>query len=117
MNSDRILRYGLLGELLHNIEDVKNPKDGGYDLYAPQGVMSLDENMEAAVILMLTDDSDDYMPDFAVEHKLVAVAIYQDVISVVRVARRDKPAATPSDLVAALNYYLDHDAYLHLSKS
>lgn len=108
-----ILAHGVVRELIEHIEAVCNPKDGSYVLYAPAGVEHISEDMEAAIILEPKWwEEDDPLPEFALEHNLepaCEITLAQDVIVS---AKRQKPEVTNSELIAALDYFLEHDAFL-----
>jgi hypothetical protein len=112
--TERLLIEGKLGELLKKIADVRDPSEVGcYMLYARDDL--LDENSWCAIILSFHEEDEDFVPQVAEEKNLYPLAILTQVQSVIRVAYRDKPQANSAELVKALNYYLDNDAFLDLS--
>ena len=114
MLTKRLLMEGELGDLLFKIDAIEDPSDGCYMLYAQDD--HLVEGTWSAVILSRHEEDEDFVPSVATEKNLYPIAILTDVQSVVRVAYRDNPTIGSADLVRALNYYLDNDAFIDFSR-
>ncbi len=108
----RLLRAGKLMELLSDVLMVVDPAEGQYMLYAPRGAISLEADMECAIILMLHEDEDDFSPDYAVKHNLAPACDVRTMQNVIEVALEENPETTSNDWIQALNYYLDNDAFM-----
>lgn len=59
----------------------------------------------------VVEDCDVYPTEVA-EKKLQLVYYGEQLIDVLTVALEEKPDASPQDLVAALNYYQQHDSFM-----
>lgn len=116
MNKD-VLAHGTIRDLITQIEAVPDAEDGHYYLYAPAGIAALKEDMEAAIILESRwKEDDDPLPEFALERGLEPacdISLAQDVIIA---TKSQKPEANTSELILALNYFLDHDAFLEFEE-
>lgn len=54
-------------------------------------------------------------PEFAVKNGLTYTLGMQALQDLASSARKQKPDCTTKDLIAAFNYYLDHDAFIEFS--
>ena len=102
---DRIIT---LRELLEDID--KHPWE--FALFMPHGV---EWNLDTSCTVLNPDDFNEPDPDrpkFATDHGLHYALGIQAIKSVVDNAKDQRPEATTPDLVDALNYYYDHDAYI-----
>lgn len=113
--AERLLMEGELGDLLTRLEGISDPPEGIYMIYVAHVGAELTEDRWSAIMLFLHDDDDDFVPDEARERNMLYIAHVSLAQRVVREARRDKPDASKADLVAALAYYLDHDAFIDFS--
>jgi hypothetical protein len=111
---DRFLSQGKLIDLLNSMMTIEDPTDGFYMLYAPQNATKLDPNTECFIFLSLYDDEDDFELPMATE-KEMEPAIEVDMIKrIMQKAASQKSDLTKDDLVNAIKYYLNNDAFLNL---
>ncbi len=113
---ETVLAHGTIHDLMQQIEAIQQPEleDGHYFLYAPAGIVTLREDMEAAIILeSWWRDEDDPLPEFALEHGLEPAYEIRMAQRVIAAAKRQKPEVTVSELISALNYFMDYDAFLN----
>jgi hypothetical protein len=113
--AERLLMEGALGELLTRVAEISDLPEGYYAIYMAHFDAALTEDLWSAIILFLDEDDDDFVPDEARERNMLSIVDVRTAQSVVRVALVDKPDASKADLVAALDYYTDHDAFIDLS--
>ncbi|MBI1277730.1 MAG: hypothetical protein GC179_06345 [Anaerolineaceae bacterium] len=110
---DRLITTGRLGDLLERANAFTEPPQATYSLYVPKDrKWSLDENVECGLLLILNDDPDDFIPDEAKERPWVLVSYLQIIQTVVDVANKVHPNPTQSDLVKALEYFVDNGTFL-----
>ncbi len=107
----RTLMFTTVGEVLSQIDTIPEFGQCGYTLYVPEGALVLDEHMPCAVLLTTGNEPAGYVPPFARNHRLEAAVDVQLVREIVDHARMQKPVLTGADVVEALNYYLDNDAF------
>lgn len=110
--SERVLLFGTLGDLIDKILPIENPKDGSYLLYAPHNTLFLSEAMSCAIMFVLWEED---VTEIGREYELEAVYDISDAQHVIDVALKDKPDASKHDLIEALNYYMDNDAFIDFS--
>lgn len=110
---ERLIALGRLGDLIERVNEFVEPADGMYCLYVPEDQQSsLDENTECGLMLFLTEDDDDFVPDEAKERNWVNVSDIRMMQDVLDVAHRVHPHPTQHYLVKALEYYMDNDAFM-----
>jgi hypothetical protein len=98
-----------LRELLVDVQDF-SWKDS---LFLPTtGTLSLDSN--CAVLNMDDLDEDEETPKFAIDNNLKYALTIQDVKDVVKNIREQSPECTDDDLLKALLYYYQNDAFILL---
>ncbi len=114
---DRVFMVKTLGEVLNSIENIPEPEGGFYALYVVEDAKHLTENMTCAVIFESDDDEQSYISEFAKVNRLGAAADLWLVRDVIEAAKSKEPNLTVQDLVDALNYYLDNDAYIQFDES
>jgi hypothetical protein len=110
-----LLMEGELGELLTRVAEITDPPEGLYLIYVVNDDLPLTEDCWSAIILFLDEDDDAFVPDEARERNMLSIVSVSIAQRVVRVALEDKPDASKADLVAALDYYTDNDAFINLS--
>src|SRR5688572_26274668 len=104
---------GELGELLTRLEGIDDPPEGFYVIYVTNDDLPLTEDRWCAIFLESLYE--EVIPDEARERNMLSIIDVTHAQSVVREALRDKPDASKADLVAALDYYTDHDAFIDFS--
>src|SRR5262245_10408366 len=95
------------------LEDVLARVDGfrwDYALHLPNGEWSLETR--GAVLDPTDAESADDVPPFALENGLRSVLGMQAVQDVVANARAQKHSATALDLLQALRFYFERDAFI-----
>jgi hypothetical protein len=111
---EEVVMQGTLGELIDQIEGLPDPPmHQMYVLYGPEGTIRFAENMLAAVLIESGySEENDPLPEFAVKHQLEPVAHISLVQDVIVSAKEQKPSVTIAELIDALNYFFDYDAFM-----
>jgi hypothetical protein len=108
----RILASGSLEQLLPVIPQVVAPMDGAYLLYVSKDSDDFELDTPCAIVFSSNEDDDDFVPPEIQSLGIVAVAILEDVKDAMQVAFRERPSATASELLRAIKYFLDNDAFI-----
>jgi hypothetical protein len=103
------------GDLLLRIHEYEHSPDGHHGVFVSRlddsGDDSFSLDTPAMVLLIYTDDPDDFVHPLAAQFNLIEVAAVSDVQNIIDVAFEDKPDCSLEDLVKCIHYYLDHDAF------
>lgn len=107
---------GRLEEIICKLESIKDTDEGSYLLYTRDDNLPITGGTQCAIILFLEEDADDYIPDIALEkHLPLGIITVRELQQIILVACEDKPGLEADDLIRAMIYYLNHDAYLDLT--
>jgi hypothetical protein len=115
--TERLLMEGELGDLLTRVEKIRDLPEGFYVLYVAHLGSVWTEDRWSAILFSFDEEDETFMPDEARERNMLAMAHVSLVQRIVRVALHDKPDASKADLITALEYYLDNDAFIDFSLS
>lgn len=110
MDSLEPVMQGRLGEVITQLHELQDPPlELMYFIYALYDADALHADVACIVTLESAYGEDD---PIGIRHGWGVVCEGRLAQDVVRVAREDKPDATAEELIQALEYYLDHDAYI-----
>ena len=110
---ERLITIGRLGDLIERANEFVEPSHAMYCLYVPESQQSsLHENMECGLMLFMTEDDDDFVPDEAKERNWVNVSDIRMMQDVLDVAHMVHEHPTQDYLVKALAYYMHNDTFM-----
>lgn len=109
---ERFLSQGKLIDLLDSMMSIEDPTDGFYMLYAPNGSINLPASTECFIFLCLYDIEDEFEIPMALENMVEPAIEVHMIKRIMRIASSQKSDLSKGDLVNAINYYLDNDAFL-----
>ena len=112
--ADTVVTTGKLGRILEKIDTIVEPENAFGTLYVSEGEdeSSLNEVTFCAVLLITNEDAMEYVPEFAQKNNLQVLMDLWLAKDIVKQARSRKPDASTYDLVLAIKYYLNNDAYI-----
>lgn len=113
---DRVFMVKTLGEVLTSLESIPEPEGGFYALYVAENTTQLTKDMTCTVIFESDEDEETYVSEFAKANHLATVVDLRLALHVMDVAKCDKSDLNVQDLVDALNYYLDNDAFIQFDE-
>lgn len=111
--TERFLSHLPLGVIVQEVEQIINPGDGFYVLHVPIEGDIIDENTECFIILSYHIEDEKFMSLFAEKHGLNPYCEVSFAQHIVQAAKQEKPNILPADLVRALEFYIEHDAFMH----
>jgi hypothetical protein len=91
---------------------MSDPNDGFYMLFAPAGTVELQAGTHCAIGLLLNEDDDEIIIAGKDDQLLEMVDDVRTARNVIYLAKEQKPNATIEELIDALNYYADNDAFI-----
>lgn len=102
-----------LGDVLSRIHDFPFAYNGVHTLFLPCDLDTYQADTPCAVLFLTGEQARqaDFQHPSAIAHNLCQVADVPMVKEIVDAAREYKPNCTKEDLVKALNFYLERDAF------
>jgi hypothetical protein len=110
---ERFLSRGKLIDLLDSMMNIEDPADGFYMLYAPKDSINLPPDTECFIFLCLYDVEDDFEIPMALEAGVEPAIEVNMIKRITQIAYSQKSDLSKDDIVNAINYYLDNDAFLN----
>jgi len=110
--SERFLTREPFVSILHIIDTIVDPIDGFYVLHVPIEGDTIDENTMCSVILSYHTEDEIFMSLFAAEHGLIPYCEVSLAQHIIQAAKQEKPNVSLPEIVKAIDYYLEHDAFM-----